>query len=158
MKRFKFNLEKALKLREYHEKEMKIDLGRAIGALTQIEHAIKAATEERSAAAADRFSAGFSVSDMLTFDYYIQRLDAAKAQLTLEEEKAAARVEDARGVYLEASRDRKVLLNVKERREKEYHKDMLAEETKVLDDIASSSKFRRQIRAGHEVASLAPPS
>ena len=154
MKRFKFNLEKALKLREHHEKETKIDLGRAIGALTQIEQAINATTAERSAAAAERFSAGFSVSDILTFDHYVQRLDATKVQLTREAEKASALVEDARGVYLEASRDRKVLSNVKERREKEYHKDMLVEETKALDDIASGSKFRRLISAGNEAASL----
>lgn len=145
MKRFHFNLEKALKLREHREKETKIDLGRAVGALTRIEQAINATTEERSAAAAERFSTGFSVSDILTFDHYVQRLDATKAQLSLEAEKASARVEDARSVYLEASRDRKALSNVKERREKEYHKDMLAEETKVLDDISSGSKSRRLI-------------
>ncbi|MDR2417846.1 MAG: flagellar export protein FliJ [Treponema sp.] len=149
MKRFKFNLEKALKLREHREKETEIDLGRAIGALTRIEQAIDATTEERGMAAAERFSAGFSVSDILIFDHYVQRLDATKAQLALEAEKASARVEDARGIYLEASRDRKVLSNVRERRQKEYHKDMLAEETKTLDDIASGSKSRRLISAGH---------
>jgi flagellar FliJ protein len=149
MRRFKFSLEKALQLREYHEKETEIDLGHAVGALTQIEQAIDATTEERSAAAAERFSAGFSVSDILTFDHYVQRLDAAKAHLAREAEKATARVENARGVYLEASRDRKVLSNVKERREKEYRKAVLAEETKVLDDIASGSKARRLISAGY---------
>ncbi|MDR1398772.1 MAG: flagellar export protein FliJ [Treponema sp.] len=150
MKQFKFTLEKALKLREYHEKETKIDLGRAIGALTQIEQAINATTEQRSAAAAERFSIGLSVSDILTFDHYVQRLDATKVQLTREAEKASARVEDARGIYLEASRDRKVLSKVKEHREKEYHKAMLAEETKVLDDISSGSKARRLISTGPE--------
>jgi flagellar FliJ protein len=149
MKRFKFNLEKALKLREHHEKETEIDLGRAIGALMRIEQALGAAAEERSVAAAERFSAGFSVSDILTFDHYVQRLDATKAQLTLEAQKASAHVEDARGAYLEASRDRKILSNVKERRQKEYHKEMLAEETKALDDIASGSTSRRLISAGH---------
>ncbi|MDR2537736.1 MAG: flagellar export protein FliJ [Treponema sp.] len=145
MRRFKFTLEKALKLREYREKETEIELGRAVGALTRIEQAIDATIEERNAAAAERFSAGFSVSDILAFDHYLQRLDATKARLTQEAEKALSRVEDARGVYLEASRDRKVLSNVKERREKEYHKYMLAEETKVIDDIASGAKSRRLI-------------
>jgi flagellar FliJ protein len=148
VKRFKFSLDKALKLREYHEKETEIDLGRAVGALTQLEQAIDATTEERIAAAAERFSAGFSVSDILTFDHYVQRLDATNVKLAQDAEKATARVEDARGVYIEASRDRKVLSNVKERREKEHHKAMLVEETKVLDDIASGSKARRLISAG----------
>jgi flagellar FliJ protein len=148
VKRFAFNLEKALKLRKHREKETEIELGRAVGALIQIERAIEATAEEQNMTVAERFSAGFTVNDILVFDHYLQRLDASKARLVLEAEKASAQVEEARNIYLEASRDRKILSNVKERREKEYHKEMLAEEIKTLDDIASGSTSRRLISTG----------
>jgi flagellar FliJ protein len=144
MKRFRFSLEKALKLREYHEKETEIELGRAVGNLTRIEQAITATGEERDMIAAERFSA-HNVSDLVVYDLYVQRLDIAKEQLLQESEQASEQVEEARGVYLEATRDRKVLDNLKERREQEYRKAMYAEETQDLDDIASGAKIRSGI-------------
>jgi flagellar FliJ protein len=44
------------------------------------------------------------------------------------------KVEEAREAFLEASRERKVLDKLKEKKQKEYHKIKLNEETKVLDD------------------------
>jgi flagellar FliJ protein len=144
MKKFRFSLEKALKLREYHEKETEIELGRAVGNLTRIEQAITATSEERDMTAAERFSA-HNVSDLVVYDLYVQRLDIAKEQLFQEAEQAGDQVEEARGVYLEATRDRKVLDKLKERREREYRKAVYAEETQILDDIASGSKIRSGI-------------
>jgi flagellar export protein FliJ len=43
-------------------------------------------------------------------------------------------VEEKRGFYIEASRELKVMENLKERREKEHRKEMFVEETKELDD------------------------
>ena len=143
VKRFMFGLEKVLELREYRERETEIELGKAVGALTQIEHKIAAVTEERSRVAGEQLVSVRSTADILAFDRYILRLDSAKATYLEEAAKAEDKVEEARGVYLEASRDRKVLDNVKERRQREYRKRMFAEETKVLDDIASGVKARK---------------
>jgi flagellar FliJ protein len=57
-------------------------------------------------------------------------------------------VEEARRIYLEASRDRKILDKLKERRQREYHKKMLAEEVKMLDDISGGSAARRLLSRG----------
>jgi flagellar FliJ protein len=67
--------------------------------------------------------------------YYLVRLDNTKEQLLKEAAMAELKVEEAREVFIEASRERKVLDSLKEKKQKEYHKTKLNEETKVLDDI-----------------------
>ncbi|MDR2484356.1 MAG: flagellar export protein FliJ [Treponema sp.] len=144
MKRFRFELEKVLELREYRERETEIELGKAVGILTQIEHNIAALTGERARAVEKRLaSSRTTTADVLAFDRYILRLDNTKAALLDEAAKAERKVEEAREVYIEASRDRKILDNMKERRQKEYRKRMFAEETKILDDLAGGVKARK---------------
>jgi flagellar FliJ protein len=52
-------------------------------------------------------------------------------------------VEAARQAFLEASRERKVLDKLKEKRRREYRDVMLAEETRTLDDLACASADRK---------------
>ncbi|MDR0313313.1 MAG: flagellar export protein FliJ [Treponema sp.] len=139
MKNFSFNLEKILDLREYREQETKIELGRAIGVLSEIENNIRSVAEERF-----RTGTQFSGNGAMIRSYmlYISRLDIEKERLLVEAAKAEQKVEEARTIYLEASRERKVLDKLKEKRAAEYKKFVQAEETKVLDDI-SSAKYNR---------------
>ncbi|MDR3343851.1 MAG: flagellar export protein FliJ [Treponema sp.] len=143
MKQFTFSLEKVLELREYREQETKIELGRAVGVLTQLEHAIADLVVERDRAVDARFSTGHGMAEILAFDRYIQRLDHTKDALTAEAVLAERKLEEARQVYLEASRERKVLVKVKEHRQREYRKLVAAEEIKFLDDISGGSPARK---------------
>jgi flagellar FliJ protein len=148
MKRFRFSLEKALELRQYREQEAKNELGRAIGILTAIENEIKQNALIHSQAMRERFTGIHAVNDndisgsgavdgansMLAWDSYINRLEQ-EAQLLMEEAaKAEMVVEEKRNLYLEASRELKVMENLKEKREKEYRKEVFAMETRELDD------------------------
>jgi flagellar FliJ protein len=151
MKRFRFGLEKVLELRVYRERETEIELGKAVGALTQIEHKITALTEERTRVSEEQLVPDRSTADILAFDRYVLRMDTTKAAYLEEAAEAERKVEAARGVYLEASRDRKILDKVKERRRQEYHKHLFAEETKILDDISSGAKTRRLVSGGNGV-------
>ena len=56
------------------------------------------------------------------------------------------KVEEARNAFLEASRERKVLDKLKEKRQKEYRKEMLGEEAKVLDDISGGASARTALQ------------
>ncbi|MCL2191762.1 MAG: hypothetical protein FWB78_00005, partial [Treponema sp.] len=56
MKRFRFNLEKVLELRQYREEEAKIELGKAISILTEIENRIKQNAAAQIHASKERFS------------------------------------------------------------------------------------------------------
>jgi flagellar FliJ protein len=139
MKTFSFNLEKILDLREYREQETKIELGKAIGVLSEIENNIKSVAEERFRAG-NQFSGDGAM--IRSYMLYVNRLDLKKEWLLGEAAKAEQKVEEAREIYLEASRERKVLDKLKEKRAAEYKKFVLAEETKVLDDL-SSARFNR---------------
>ena len=142
MKTFSFNLEKILRLRKYREDETRLELGRAIGILADLERRILAVAQERTRAAAEQFNPGNTAALVQQYMFYLLRLDNAKEQLLEEAALAEIKVEEARAVFIEASRERKVLDKLKEKRQKEYRKDVLAWETKVLDDISSGTAAR----------------
>jgi flagellar protein FliJ len=146
VKRFKFGLEKVLKLRQHNEHEARVELGRAIGVLAGIENEIKRNAAVRSEAAMERF-AGINSGDgntadtgyggslsMHAWDAYINRLEQEADRLMEEAARAETVVEEKRGLYIEASRELKVMENLKERREKEHRKEMFIAETKEMDD------------------------
>ena len=131
MKRFSFSLEKVLSLRKFREQETKIELGKAIGELSEIENNINNVAQERFRAG-DLFSGNGAI--VRSYLLYVSRLDLKKEELLTEAAKAELKVEGARAVFIEASRERKVLDKLKEKRSGEYRKFTLAEETKSLDD------------------------
>jgi len=135
MKAFSFGLEKVLNLREFYEDEAKIELGRAIGVLADLESRLFAVGRERARASAAQFAPGNTAVTIQQYMFYIIRLDNLTEELLKEITVAEMKVEQAREAFLEASKERKVLDNLKDKRQKEYRKVVLAEETKTLDDI-----------------------
>ena len=142
MKAFAFPLQKVLDLRKYHEDEAKIELGRAISILADLENRILALAQERARAAAAQFSPGNSAVMIQQYMFYLLRLDNTKEQLLKEAAMAELKVEEARTVFLEASREREVMDKLKEKKEGEHRKKMLAEETKALDEISAGTPAR----------------
>jgi flagellar FliJ protein len=142
--RFRFGLEKILELRQYREQEAKNELGQAIGILTGIENKINENTIIHAQAAQQRFtginnSALGGTDSMLAWDSYIRRLEQEAERLAREAAQAELVVEEKRNLYIEASRELKVMENLKEKQEKEYRKGMFAAETKELDDMWRSA-------------------
>ena len=141
MRPFIFSLEKVLNLREFRENEAKIELGRATGVLAELESRILALGQERARAAAAQFSPENSAAMIQQYMFYLLRLDNTKEQLLKEAALAELKVEEARDLFLEASRERKVLDKLREKRQREYRKETLAEETKNLDDISAAGRI-----------------
>jgi flagellar FliJ protein len=143
MKRFKFSLEKVLELRAYRGREAEIELGRAIAILTEIENRIFNLAQERIKAAGERFSQGSGrIQD---YDRYILRLDKTRDHLLEDAARAELKAAEAREAYLAASRERKVIDKLRERRQDEYRRKMLAEEIKTLDDSSGGSPARKLV-------------
>jgi flagellar FliJ protein len=134
MKRFNFKLEKVLRLRKYREDEAKTELGRAIGALTEIENNIKNTAAARVAAARQRF-AGVNGTAMLSWDNYIRRLEQETEKLLQEAVKAELVVQEKRDVYIEASKELKIMEKLKEKSEEEYRKECNDAQARELDDL-----------------------
>jgi flagellar FliJ protein len=145
LKKFHFNLEKVLGLRKYREREAELELGRAMGNLTEIEHQIADVARERLCAAERRFSSDYGGAEIFSFDLYIRRLDHTRDKLLEAAAQAELKVEQARALYLEASRDRKILDKLREKREEEYYKIISAGEIKALDDISGGARARKRV-------------
>ncbi|MDR2398449.1 MAG: flagellar export protein FliJ [Spirochaetaceae bacterium] len=145
MRRFHFRLQKVLALREYREQETKVELGKAIGALTRIEQSIADIAAERVRIGNQQCGPGRGVAEIVAFDRYVQRLDSSKNRLVADADQARQQVETAREVYLAASRDRKILDKVREHQAVEHRKEQRAQEAKLLDEVGSS-RFQRQDR------------
>ena len=135
MKRFKFSLEKVLKLRKSHEQEAKNELGKAISALNIIDNDMKQNAILRSDAAQERFAginsgyaagtaSSMGVMDMIAWDRYIKRLEQEAERLVQDAARAEQVVEEKRSLYIEASRELKVMENLKDKRKTEYRKEM----------------------------------
>ena len=139
MKPFTFGLQKVLSLRKHHEDEAKIELGRAVGVLAELESNILTIAQERSRAASAQFIPGNSAAEMQQYMFYILRLDNTKEQLLKETAMAELKVEETREAFLEASRERKIMDKLKDKRRLEYRKMALADEAKELDEITASS-------------------
>jgi flagellar FliJ protein len=136
MKRFRFNLQKVLDLRSYRERDAEVELGRAVTRLMEITSRLKALAEERFRAAAGRFAPSNSVEDMRSYELYLARLDVQKEALLEEAAAAELAVNEKREAYLAASRDRKIIDKLKEKRFGEYRKLSLREEVKAADDAS----------------------
>jgi len=143
MKAFRYNLEKVLDLRNYYEEEAKIELGRAIGVLSELESRLFAVGQELVRAAEAQFNPENGLTETQQYMLYLMRLEYTKEQLLKEIALAELKVEEARKTFLEASRERKVLEKHKEKQKEEHKKKELAGQTKELDDI-SSAIFARQ--------------
>lgn len=142
MKPFSFGLQKVLNLRKHYEDEAKIELGRAVGALAELEMKVNVLGEERSRAAAAQFGQGNNAAMIQQYMLYLMRIDSAKEQLLKDAAAAELKVEQAREVFIEKSREKQILDKLKDKRYKEYRRMVSAEETRVLDDISAGAPAR----------------
>ncbi|MDR0388644.1 MAG: flagellar export protein FliJ [Spirochaetaceae bacterium] len=149
MKRFVFKLEKILELRSHYEKEARIELGRAIAVLSGIEQEIEATARKRVDAASERFLPGRTGAEIYSADLYIMRLDQLKDRLFEDAAKAELVVAEKREKYVEASREKKALDKLKEKRFAEYKKALSAEEIKTIDDITNGRRSRLALTEGY---------
>lgn len=138
MKKFKFNLQKILKLREFREEECKIALGQAIGALNVIENNIKENAVKHHNAAVQRFN---DYGQMAAWDNYIIRLGQEAEKLIEQAAQAQIVVEEKRALYMEASSELKAIEKLKEKKEKEYRKEMFDSEMAEMDDMNASRAY-----------------
>ena len=142
MKAFTFRFEKVLQLRKFHEEEAKVELGRAIGELSDLEAKIYVLAQERARAHAAQFDPANSAAIMQQYMFYLLRLDGLKEHLFNEAATAEMKVEQAREAFVEASKERKIMDKLKEKRQFEYKKNMLSIESQELDEISASTQIR----------------
>lgn len=136
MRRFAFQLEKVLELREFEERDWEIRLAEVTGRVIAVEREISDWGRERvRVEPVTAWSGYLDMAYLKSREGYVGLIDDRVQHLqsrlvTLESER-----EQVRTGYLEASRRRKALSKLRERRSEEYYAGARREENRVLDEI-----------------------
>ena len=141
MRAFQFKLERLLSLRKYRERELEIRLAEATGRCVRFTREI----EERNVRKVQSLGTalrGDTVEEYLDIHRYIKRLDQEIERKSAELTAAEQTRKEIQADYLEASRERKVLDNLKTKREAEYRKAQKVEDVKQIDDINTGRAAR----------------
>ena len=148
MKRFRFALERLLQLRSYKEQEWQARLAAVTGACLRLGNRIK----ENDGRAAESFAKSCYHERKLDFNLlaareaYVNRMHLENRGLARELAVKNRERQEVQKNYLAASRDRKVLDKLKERRQLEHYRRERAEEFKVLDEVTSGGGARKKIQ------------
>ena len=142
MKRFHFRLEKLITIRRHREEKLEIELAKAVSKVLGIENEIRFRTTEKSRVF-NADSAGDIEYEMVKARY-IFRLDKEVNDLRKKLDKALKQREEAKEKFLAASRERKVLDKLKERKQAEFYHQQKMEEIKESDDTVTANSGRER--------------
>lgn len=150
MKRFRFRLERLLEIRAFRERQWLARLAEASGHFARVGREIRDNAAARRGAFDLEARRGSQLDlEMLTYrERYLSRLSAENRRLQEELEQRRRRREEVQKSYLEASRERKILDKLKERRAAEYYADGRREEFKAQDDLSGDRYIRGRELSG----------
>ena len=133
MKRFEFSLETVLRLRESQEREWENKLAAVTGECARLRHNIDSFELEKSRCAVENQFR--DINSLMAVANYQARMDSqvkkAKGQLVLKEKERESILKD----FIEASKKRKILDKLKEKKLNEYHHLLNKDEAKKTDDV-----------------------
>lgn len=146
-KRFEFRLQGVLNYRRQVEDVRVRELAEAKGALLEIEEALRAHSNEETVYL-DRIGSmrsGAMVADQAIYEsLYWDRLLEKERLCKQLEKRVSEEVERRRQKALIASRDKKLLENLKERKIRTHQAEVAGEEQRFLDEHSAIAFVRRQ--------------
>lgn len=140
MKKFSFRLQKLMDAKEGEERQKQRELGLEQSKLTEEERQLQQLDQQRDEAETGQrrlIGGAAKVSDLLIQHTWQRSLDK---QIRKQEEvvdKQETRVENARDILVEVSREKKLLEKLKQRRYDEHKMLNERDQQNQLDDIAS---------------------
>ena len=135
MKKFTFNLQRLLRLREHEERKREIELGKAVTECVRIENEISRRSSEIDRVLRTRGRIENRENAFFSMEMYKRRMREEIIRLSRELDEAEKERDRIREIFLEASKNRKVLSRLREKREKEYYKEQIKTEFNVIDEI-----------------------
>jgi flagellar protein FliJ len=145
MRRFRFRLERFLDLRRWKEREREIALAKVLGEVMMLENRIAEIGGLISGSLFGDFRREnrIDVEALARRELYVQRLAREREKRREQLVERRRELEEARTRYLEASKERKVLEKLRERRETEYYEQAVDEEYREIDDMNTASSTRQ---------------
>jgi flagellar FliJ protein len=145
VRRFSFQLEKVLELRRYSEQEWELKLGEITSRVIAVENQLAEWAERRHATTGTAIPGGrVDMHTVRSRADYVSLIDDRLRQLQRRLVTLEAERDKVRERYLEASRERKALSKLRERRRDEYYKDAKRHEVYTLDEIANSMRIQER--------------
>lgn len=139
---FKFGLNPVLSLREKVEEQKKRELGAATSQKEVIvQKQVTLINEKNSFLHTETTNKAIDITRLKASNRYKEYLSEQIALLDEEIEVAESKIEVKRAELLEAVKGRKILSNLKDRKQEEHRVETLKEEQNILDEIASFKYF-----------------
>lgn len=145
MAKFRFRLEKLLLLREQNEKEWEIRLGEITSKCVQTRRKILGNTQSAEEILKDRAAGGTALENLYYSEMFIRRMRDENVNLNRDLEKFEENRARVQEKYLEASRERKTIEKLKEKKEREFNIRESKKEIIDLDDINNSAAIRKNL-------------
>ena len=140
MNRFRFRLESVLRFRRAKEDEKKREFGTTVGHLVREKdrfNEIVNSSDSHDRLIEEYGKGKISVRNLINNFFYARHLDKSKADQNKAVEGAQMVVDEKRAELIEATKKKKVLDRLKERKLEEHNKAALKEEQALIDDISS---------------------
>jgi flagellar FliJ protein len=152
MKKFQFNLQTLLDIREAKEREVKNELA----ALLSIQNQERARQEEyrkkieleRSRFVKMMHEGKFSYTEAMAFERYVEFAHRVIEASQRKIDSMEGEINNVRAKLVEASKEKKVVEKLKERKHKQYMYDLNREIVKENDDANQKVHVRRLREAG----------
>lgn len=135
MRRFSFALEGLLKVRQYHEHERELTLGRATAKYEELLNQMRTLEQEREATIVAM--RGVDLSARLSHGAYLQLLEQSLEELETRRRHLQDSRNEALGEYTRALKERKVIDNLKQRRAREHYRQEARHSDRELNEIGS---------------------
>ena len=133
MKRFSFNLQKLLQLREFEEKNAKTALAAAVSEAERIKNELKSVAVERVRVNKTR-NENVDTLFLITLEHYVNRLDVRKEELLENLAETELLIEQRRVLFAAAMQKRSVLDKLKEKQYAAWRKENAKAEESALED------------------------
>ena len=143
MKRFSFNLQKLLQLREFEEKNAKTALAAAVSEAERIKNELKSVALERVRVNKTRNDT-VDIRSLMAVENYVNRLDLRKEELLEQLAAAELTIEEKRKSFTAAMQKRSVLDKLKEKQFAQWRKESMSAEENALEDAVYGAKYTKE--------------
>ena len=147
MAKFKFSLEKILKIREFEEEQAKIELGKAIAETERLKQNLKNIAQQRVKYSRE-IGNSLDLAYLSSIENYIKGLDVQKENFLEQLAQAELVVEEKQKLMTEAMQRRKALDKLKEKQFNQFKYEQELAEENILDDM-NGNRATNEARAAN---------
>ncbi len=144
MRKFKFNLQRLFDIKNSSIELLKIKISKLNGEIEELRSKVEDMTEEISKAQKKMDSETKSVHLLLEWMNYIQSLYTKRKELVSKLSSMERHLDDLREEYARLYKEHKALQNLRQLQKDAYDLDMLREEQKIIDDLATMRGVKKQ--------------